>query len=329
MAACRATCHRLTTLLSREGAHDRVTLVPSSDYLRWSIRPSLRRPVIVAAFAGWSDAGDAATITARYVRDSLGARPFAELDAEEFYDFAATRPQVRLREGSTREIVWPANQFSAAAAAGASHDLIVLVGIEPQLRWRTFCSLITDVAKDFDAAMLITLGALLADVPHSRPVRIIGTAADPEMSTVFGLQRSRYEGPTGIVGTLNYLASKAGIPTASLWAATPSYASSVPSPKAALALAGKLAEMVSLRLDLAPLAAAAHEYEQQVGQHVANDSDLAPYVQRLEAAYDRGELDEQEDDDEETAQETPPLSEASADALVEEVERFLRDQGNT
>src|SRR5205823_4538349 len=191
------------------------------DYVHWHDRPKLKRPVLVAAFEGWNDAADAATTAARFLRDHWAARKFAGVDPEVFYDFSSTRPQVHLVDGITREIAWPANELFAASLPGGERDVIVLLGVEPGLRWRTFCTEIVEAAGELHVELFITLGALLADVPHTRPVRVTGTAADPALVQRLGLQRSRYEGPTGIVGVLHDAFSKASVPSASLWAAVP------------------------------------------------------------------------------------------------------------
>ena len=193
------------------------------QYVHWQDRPKLRRPVLVAAFEGWNDAADAASTAARYLRDRWSARPFATIDPEDFYDFSATRPEVRMAQGVTREIVWPAVEFSAAPVPGASRDVVFLLGHEPQLKWRTFTDQVVGVAKELEVELIVILGALLADVAHSRPVRGTGTAADAELVRRLKLGRSTYEGPTGIVGVLHDAFRKAHLPSASLWAAVPHY----------------------------------------------------------------------------------------------------------
>src|SRR5437667_576174 len=214
------------------------------EQFRWEDRPRLRRPLLLAAFEGWNDAADAASTAVRYLGERWQARSFASIDPEDFYDFSSTRPQVRLTDGLTREIVWPTTELSAATLPGADRDVIVLLGVEPELRWRTFCTEVVDVAQGLGVEMVVTLGALLADVPHSRPVRVTGTAADAELVRKLGLQRSRYEGPTGIVGVLHDAFNKAQMPSASLWAAVPHYVAATPSPKAALALVQRAADLL-------------------------------------------------------------------------------------
>src|SRR2546421_10146876 len=189
------------------------------DAVRWEQRPQLRRPVVLAAFEGWNDAGDAASSAARYVAAAWDARPFASVDPEEFYDFTATRPQVRLHDGMTRRIVWPSVELQAASVPGSAHDVVFLHGIEPQLRWRTFCELLVGVARELRVEMVVTLGALLADVAHTRPVRVTGTAADADLVVRLGLRRSGHEGPAGVVGGLHGAVAGGPTPPASALAA--------------------------------------------------------------------------------------------------------------
>ena len=275
----------------------------------------LRKPVMVAAFRGWNDAGDAASFAAQHLRRVWGAERFASVDPEEYFDFQAVRPHVSLVEGMTRKITWPANEFSGAKLSDAPHDILVLVGTEPNMRWRTFASLIVDVARQRKVQLVVTLGALLADVPHSRPVQITGTAVDTELIERLGLQRSRYEGPTGIVGVLHDAFGRAGIASASLWAAVPHYLAVTPNPKAALALVEKAAELVGASAATDDLARATKAYEDQVGEMVASDEDIQSYVRLLE-----------ERADERTRDEIDPSQLPSGDALAAELERFLRNR---
>ena len=274
--------------------------------MRWEHRPQLRRPVMVAAFEGWNDAADAASGAARWLADFLGARGFATLDPEEFYDFTSTRPEVRLVDGVTRAIEWPTNELASARLPGPERDVVFLHGIEPQLKWRTFCQALVGVASDLGVEMVITLGALLADVPHTRPVRVTGTAADPELVARLGLSTSRYEGPTGIVGVLHDACARAGVRSASLWAAVPHYVAPTPSPKATLALVERTATLLDTEVAPVDLQIAAAAYERQVSEMVESDEDVAAYVRQLEEADDGEDLD--------------------ADDLAEQAERFLRDQ---
>lgn len=274
------------------------------DHVRWARRPRPERPVVIAAFEGWNDAGDAATTAGRWLRDRWAPDLLAEIDAEEFYDFTATRPRVRLSDGVTREIDWPANTFTAGSAGNV--DTVVLLGTEPQLRWRTFCRQVVQVAEALDARLVLTLGALLAEVPHTRPTSVVGTAADQQLIDRLDLHRSTYEGPTGIVGVLQDVCATAGLPAASLWAAVPAYVPGAPSPKAALALVERSAELLGVPAVATDLDIAAAAYERQVSEVVVDDDEMTEYVQRLEQRYDSDEG-------------VPSAS------LVEEVERFLRD----
>src|SRR4051812_28685075 len=281
------------------------------DVVRWTDRPRLRRPVLVAAFEGWNDAGDAATTATRYLRDRWDARPFADVDPEEFYDFSSTRPQVTLTDGLTRQIEWPSNDFTAAVLPTERHDVVLLIGTEPQLRWRTFCQSVLGIASDLGVELVITLGALLADVAHTRPVQVTGTAADESLVARLGLTRSRYEGPTGIVGVLHDFCRAAGVPSASLWAAVPHYVAATPSPKAALALVQRTASLLATPVPATDLEIASASYERQVSDVVASDDEVAAYVRQLEEG----------DDDELTDEDM-----MSGDALAAELEAFLREE---
>jgi proteasome assembly chaperone (PAC2) family protein len=286
------------------------------DTISFHERVELRSPVLIAAFRGWNDAGDAASFAAQHLVSTWGARKIASVDPEDFFDFQATRPQVRLVDGLTREISWPANEFYAATLDNSPHDALILVGTEPNIRWRNFSSLVIELARSHDVSMLITLGALLADVPHSRPVPITGTAADPELIKNLGLQRSRYEGPTGIVGVLNTAFAEEGVGSASLWAAVPHYLAVTPNPKAALALVGKATELVGFGAETSGLERAAEDYERRVAELVSADDDVQEYVRLLEQRMDedRSALSESE---------IP-----SGEALAEELERFLRERND-
>ncbi len=283
------------------------------DHVLWQSRPTLRRPVLLAAFEGWNDAGDAASSAVRYLRDRWQAKAFASIDPEDFFDFSSTRPHVRLNEELGREIVWPSNELSAASLPGTSRDVVVLLGAEPQLKWRTFTEELVAVATSLGVELVVTLGALLADVAHTRPVRVTGTAADNDLVQRLGLTRSSYEGPTGIVGVLHEAFSRADIPSASLWAAVPHYVAATPSPKASLALVERAARLLSTSLFTADLQVMAADYERQVSEVVDSDDDVAAYVRRLE--------DHADDPDE-----TGSLELMSGDALADELERFLREQ---
>ena len=274
----------------------------------------LDRPVMIAAFRGWNDAGDAATFAASHLARIWSGERIASIDPEEFYDFQAVRPTVELIDGITRKISWPSNEFMAAKTGSSSHDALILIGTEPSVRWKTFAGLIVDVARRYEVGLVVTLGALLADVPHSRPVPITGTAISDELVVQLQLQRSRYEGPTGIVGVLHDSLARAGIDSASLWAAVPHYLAVSPNPKAALALVDKAVELVGTTVDTSDLRRATSAYEERVAQMVEGDEDVRAYVQMLEERAD-------EEQREESVNDLP-----SGDALAAELERFLRDR---
>jgi proteasome assembly chaperone (PAC2) family protein len=280
-----------------------------SDHLRWHRQPQLRSPVVVAAFEGWNDAGEGATGAVRALADSWFAEPFADIDPEEFYDFTANRPHVRLVEGRSRQIDWPSNTFMHAGLPDRSTDVVLLLGTEPGLRWRTFCDQIIDVVRRTDARLVVTLGALLSEVPHSRPVRVIGTAEDDDLITRLRLRRSTYEGPTGIVGAVHDALRARGVPSLSLWAAVPTYVSGPASPAATLALVRRVVDLLGVRFDTSSLEEESAEYLARIDELVTDDEDLRDFLARLEAAYD-----EDTDDDVDPAE------------LIAEVERFLRDQ---
>lgn len=275
----------------------------------------LRDPVMIAAFRGWNDAGDAASFAASHLARVWSAQKVASIEPEEFYDFQAVRPQVQLKDGLTREITWPQNEIWAARREDAERDALILVGTEPNLRWKSFSQLIVQVAREHGAKLVLTFGALLADVAHSRPVHITGTAADPELVDRLKLNRSQYEGPTGIVGVLHDAFASAGIDSASLWAAVPHYVAVTPNPKAALALTTKAAELTGLAADVEDLERAAATYEERVGELVAADEDVQAYVRLLEQRSDERAIEESGDS------ELP-----SGDALAAELENFLRSR---
>lgn len=257
-----------------------------SPDLRIAERPSLRRPVLVAAFQGWNDGGQAATLAGGYLARLWGAERFADIDPEGFVDFQATRPHVTLDEGMTRRIQWPENAFYHGQITGADRDVVLLLGVEPNFRWRAFVELIAGLAKDLGVELVITLGALLADVPHTRPAPVTGAASDAKLVEELGLQHSRYEGPTGIVGVLHDACREAGIPSVSLWAAVPHYVSLAPSPRAALALCERLGGLIGVEVDVSELAEAEKTYAEQVSEAVSTDPETAAYVEELERRAD-------------------------------------------
>jgi predicted ATP-grasp superfamily ATP-dependent carboligase len=284
-----------------------------ADELHVEAHPELERPVLIAAFRGWNDGGQGASLAGAYLARAWAAQPFASIDAESFYDFQATRPMVSLEEGYTRRIDWPENTFLHAPMPGAHRDAIILLGVEPNLRWRTFSELVSGLAAELNTELVITLGSLLADVPHTRPAPVTGSATDPELIEKLGLQASRYEGPTGIVGVLHDSCGKAGIQSASLWAAVPHYVSLTPSPRAAKALVDRLADLLGADVDTGELDEAAEAYQQQVSEAVASDAETSAYVEELEHRVD--ELADEMD--------LP-----SGDALAAELTRFLREREN-
>lgn len=274
---------------------------------------------MVCAFEGWNDAGDAASTAVAFMNAALSAERFAHVDTEEFYDFQANRPRIQLsgREGR-REIEWPMVEMSDAQVPGASHDLVIVQGIEPSLRWRSFSALIVELAEALGVQMVITLGALLADVPHTRPVSMTGFASDPALIARIGAHRpSDYEGPTGIVGVLHSACAEAGLPSVSLWASVPHYVAAAPSPKAALALVRRLEGLLGVSLDTAELEEATVAYERQVGLAVSSNPEVQAFVDRLE-----------EDEDREQEAEMMPEDLPSGDLLASEFQRFLRQQGD-
>ena len=245
-------------------------------------RPRLRGPVLLAAFDGWNDAGEAATTALDAIGDGLAAETFATVDPDEFYDFQATRPMVRLVDGR-RRIEWPAVELRAARLPAADHDLIVVRGHEPNLRWRTFASEIIQLAASLGVEMVITVGALLADVPHTRPVQVVSSAGDEDLAERLGLSVSRYEGPTGVLGVLGDVASRQGMPTVSLWAALPHYLNLAPNPWGAMALIRELGRLLPMAVDTGGLAGQTEAFDAAVADLVEENPELAGYIERLEA----------------------------------------------
>jgi proteasome assembly chaperone (PAC2) family protein len=281
------------------------------DELRVASRPNLRRPVMITAFRGWNDGGQGASLAAGFLARTWRAARFADIDPEEFFDFQATRPHVSLVDGVTRQIDWPDNAFYHAEIPGTGRDALLLLGIEPNVRWRTFTKLIADLATDLGVELVVTLGSLLADVPHTRPAPVTGSASDPELVKRLGLEPSRYEGPTGIVGVLHDAFKHAGINSASLWAAVPHYVSLAPSPRAALALCRRLGELLEADIDTSELDEASESYSQQVTEAVASDPETAAYVEELEQRAEDA---------------VEPVDLPSGDAIAAELTRFLRDR---
>ena len=285
------------------------------DHVRFDASPVEPDSIVIAAFEGWNDAGDAATTAAKAVIEQCNGRDFAAIEPEEFYDFTTVRPQVRLDFEGSRSIHWPETRLAICPATESHPALVVVVGIEPQLRWRTFCGQVVGVAHQLNASMLVTLGALLADVPHTRPTEVFGTTEDDVIRGRTSLPSSSYEGPTGILGALNTISHQQSLPTASLWAAVPSYVPSAPSPKAAISLINSLSSLIKVPLQTDELEIAAVSYNQQLDELVAEDEETTEYVRQLEETFDQ------------SPGSTPIVTgPADADELVAEVERYLRDQ---
>ena len=285
------------------------------DALTWSQRPDLRDPVLICALRGWNDAGEAASAALALLIGNFDATLAAEIDPEEFYDFTAVRPTISLSEGRTRVVEWPENAFHVAHVPGAERDLVLLQGTEPSLRWRTFNDTVVRAARELGVQMVVTLGALLADVPHSRPTAITGLASDETLVQRLGLDRSNYEGPTGIVGVLHDACSRANLPSVSLWASVPHYIAAVPNPKAALELVRRVEGLVGVAVDAAELERSAEDYERQVSAAVASDPEVRAFVEQLEETMDESES-------------PPDPSELpSADKIARDFQRFLRQRG--
>jgi predicted ATP-grasp superfamily ATP-dependent carboligase len=282
---------------------------------------------MVCAFQGWNDAGDAASSAVAFLASALDARRFARIDSEEFYDFQANRPAIRLSEesrsrdgedgesdGATREIEWPTVEIFEATAPRAPRDLVLVQGVEPSMRWRAFSSHMVDLAEALGVQVVVSLGALLGDVPHTRPVAMTGHASDAALLERVGIQASSYEGPTGIVGVLHTACAQAGLPSASLWAAVPHYVAAAANPKAALALLRRVEVLIGVSVDATELESSADDYERQVGLAVRSDPDIQAFVERLEQAADSEEQS--------TPEELP-----SGDIIASEFQRFLRQRG--
>jgi proteasome assembly chaperone (PAC2) family protein len=276
-----------------------------------SSRPELRNPVLVAAFRGWNDGGQGATLGGGYLAKQWGAEAFAEIDSENFYDFQAVRPNVALEDGLTRKIEWPTNTFLHAPIPGVERDAVILLGVEPNLRWKTYTELVLELVQELEIELVVTLGSLLADVPHTRPAPVSAAASDAALVEELGVEPSRYEGPTGIVGILLDACRREGLPAVSLWAAVPHYVSLAPSPRAALALCRRLGELIGTDIDVTELEQAGEEYSEQVTEAVASDAETAAYVEELERRVDLMEA----------AEELP-----SGESLAAELTRFLRER---
>jgi hypothetical protein len=282
----------------------------------------LRRPILIMAFAGWNDAAESATGAARYLGQVWPSRPLASIDPEEFYHFGLSRPYVRFKAGSRteREVIWPVTEFSLSQPSALDRDLIVGVAVEPHLKWRTYCGAVLELARRAGASLILTLGALLAEVPHTRPVRLSGGAHDPELAARLGIRPTRYEGPTGIVGVLNTLARDQDMPTASLWANVPHYISGIENPKASMALVRRVLALLNAEADLSDLEESAKQFEQNLEEIVSQNAKIADYIKKLE-----GKKPEEGEEDPAPAAETRDELPPSGD-LVAEIEQFLRQQ---
>jgi len=296
--------------------------MPSTEPLVMFEEPDgLRQPILIMAFSGWNDAAEAATTAVRCLGKLWPSRPLASIDPEEFYHFGLSRPHVRFKSGSRneREIVWPSTDFAIARVPSVDRDLIIGVAMEPHLKWRTYCGAVLELARRSGISLVLTLGALLAEVPHTRPVRLVGGAHDPELAAVLGIRPSRYEGPTGIIGVLSTLCREEGVPAASLWANVPHYVSGVENPKAALALVRRVLTLLGTEADLSELVEATQQFERNLEEVVRQNPKIAEYVRKLEVRPpEEGEAVE------------PPLAQGdelppSAD-IVAEIEQFLRQQ---
>jgi proteasome assembly chaperone (PAC2) family protein len=276
-----------------------------------------RRPVMILAYTGWNDAAESATTAARFLATAFGAWKLAEIDPEEFYHFGLNRPYVRFKVGSTtdREVIWPVTEFSIAQSEELPRDLIIGVAPEPHLRWKAYCDAVLGLARVCEVTLVLTLGALLAEVAHTKPVRLVGGASDPELATLLGIRPTKYEGPTGIVGVLNTFCRQRGLRTASLWANVPHYISGIENPKATLALVRRVLTLLGGSADVGELEEAGRQFDQNLAEIVAQNSKVANYVSKLESREDELEPDP------EALSELPPAAQ-----LVEEIEQFLRRQ---
>jgi len=279
---------------------------------------NLRRPILITAFSGWNDAAESATTAARYLASTYQAEKFAEIDPEEFYHFGLTRPTVRFKPDSSgeREIVWPVTEFSVVRAAELPRDLVIGVASEPHLKWRTYCAAMVELAKRCEVTLVVMLGALLAEVPHTRPVRVGGSASDPELAAQLGVRPSRYEGPTGIVGVLSTACREAGLTTAGLWANVPHYISGIENPKATRALVQRVLTLMNVQADLTDLDEATKQFDQNLAEIVSQNAKIKSYVTKLESR-----ASEEEEQATPGASDLPPASQ-----LVDEIEQFMRQQ---
>jgi proteasome assembly chaperone (PAC2) family protein len=286
------------------------------DSLIWESEvPELRSPMLVCAFRGWNDAAGASSRALAAAAESLEAELLAQIDPEEFFDFQTTRPTITLKDGQARHIEWPQNNMFAARVPSADRDLVLFDGTEPNLRWRTFSEGIATAADALGAEMVITMGALIAEVSHTLPVPITGLASSEELVEELDLERSNYEGPTGIVGVVHDCCRQLGMTSASLWAAVPHYVAAVPNPKAALALLRRLEGLTGIAIDASELEEESDSYEEQIGRAVAANPEIKELVERIEAEQVEQLGDEGGD--------IP-----TADTIARDFQHFLRQQGN-
>ncbi len=292
------------------------------SHLQMEEIPELRNPLLLISFAGWNDASEAATTSTRFLIERLDAKKFATIDPEEFFNFADQRPLVSLKDGLTRVLTWPTTDFYYVRDPRLVQDLVIGLGIEPHLKWKTFTKLVMEVIRACGVTMVVSLGALLAEVVHSRPVRISGLSTDAELARRLNLSLSRYEGPTGMIGVLHDALRRENMPTISLWANCSHYIRAIPNPKAALALVRHVLKILDFTTDLSSLERAAEGFEEQIAEVVARDSNIASYIKQIEA-HDEAEMDNGDGEEAEAEEESLP----SGDALAEELQRFLRQQG--
>jgi predicted ATP-grasp superfamily ATP-dependent carboligase len=272
--------------------------------------PDLVDPVLVAAFEGWNDAGDAASDAIDHLREAWGATPLAEMDPEDYYDYQVNRPMIAFDDEGVRRLTWPTTRLYVARLPLAARDVVLVHGIEPNMRWRQFSEEILVLAAELGVTLAVTLGALLSDSPHSRPVPVTGTATDSGTARRLGVEPSHYEGPTGIVGVIQEASARRGLPTVSLWAAVPHYVAQAPSPKATLALVRRVEDLLDMPVPLGELVEDSRAWELGVDELAADDEEIADYVRQLEEARD-----------------TTDLPEASGEAIAREFERYLRRRG--
>jgi proteasome assembly chaperone (PAC2) family protein len=278
-------------------------------------RPNLRRPVAVVAFEGWNDACEAASGAAAYLLGQFTADPYAVVEPEDFFDFQVSRPTVEVDGGQTQNLTWPETRLFDVIVPEAPRDLVVVLGEEPNLRWKTFSRLIAQLLGEADVELVVTLGAFIGQVAHTLPVPIVGVATDPDLLESQNLLTSHYEGPTGINGVLLEACREVGIPTIGLWAAAPHYLAANPNPKAMLALLDKAASIIGMAVDTAELGKVTQEFESKVATAMGSSDDLSDYVRRLESAAAQ-----------ETGVDRADLSPKAGHQLIEELEEFLRSQ---